>query len=57
MSVFQLPAGPLAAGAMAAAASLAQGRSQEELARMAAFFTLLGDALAAFALDAGTTGP
>lgn len=61
MSDFHLPAGSLAAGAFAAAAALAQGRSQDELARLAAFFTLMGDALAAFALDAPTeedaTGP
>ena len=33
---FSLPSGPLISGAAAAAAALAQGRSREELERMAA---------------------
>ena len=37
---FSLPSGPLISGAAAAAAALAQGRSREELERMAAFFSL-----------------
>ena len=40
---FSLPSGPLISGAAAAAAALAQGRSREELERMAAFFSLLGE--------------
>ena len=55
---FSLPSGPLISGAAAAAAAaLAQGRSQEELERMAAFFSLLGEMLDAFALDAPGEGP
>lgn len=50
---FSLPSGPLISGA-AAAAALAQGRSREELERMAAF---LGEMLDAFALDAPGEGP
>ena len=45
---FSLPSGPLISGAAAAAAALAQGRSREELERMAAFFSLLGEMLDAF---------
>ena len=51
---FSLPSGPLISGAAAAAAALAQGRSREELERMAAF---LGEMLDAFALDAPGEGP
>ena len=54
---FSLPSGPLISGAAAAAAVLAQGRSREELERMAAFFSLLGEMLDAFALDASGEGP
>ena len=55
---FSLPSGPLISGAAAAApAALAQGRSREELERMAAFFSLLGEMLDAFALDAPGEGP
>ena len=55
---FSLPSGPLISGAGApAAAALAQGRSREELERMAAFFSLLGEMLDAFALDAPGEGP
>lgn len=53
---FSLPSGPLISGAAAAAAALAQGRSREELERMAAFFSLLGEMLDAFALDAPRGG-
>lgn len=53
---FSLPSGPLISGAAAAAAALAQGRSREELERMAAFFSLLGEMLDAFALDAPGEG-
>lgn len=51
---FSLPSGPLISGAAAAAAALAQGRSRE---RMAAFFSLLGEMLDDFALDAPGEGP
>lgn len=54
---FSLPSGPLISGAAAAAAALAHGRSREELERMAAFFSLLGEMLDAFALDAPGEGP
>ena len=52
-----MPAGPMASGALAAAAALARGRSQDELARMAAFFTALGALLALFALAAPGGSP
>ena len=54
---FSLPSGPLISGAAAATAALAQGRSREELERMAAFFSLLGEMLDTFALDAPGEGP
>ena len=57
MSSFSLPSGPLISGAVASAAALAQGRSREELERMAAYFSILGELLDAFALDAPGTGP
>ena len=41
-----------AAAAAGMAASLARGLTQEELSRLAAFFTVLGDLLALYALDA-----
>lgn len=54
LSVFHRWAGSDAAAAAAAgtAASLARGLTQEELSRLAAFFTVLGDLLALYALDA-----
>ncbi|MBS7218271.1 MAG: hypothetical protein KH028_02505 [Oscillospiraceae bacterium] len=54
LSVFHRWAGSDAAAAAAAgtAASLARGLNQEELNRLAAFFTVLGDLLALYALDA-----
>ena len=57
MSSFSLPSGPLISGAVASAAALAQGRSREELERMAAFFSLRGEMLDAFALVAPGEGP
>ena len=54
---FPPPPGPLISGAQPPAAALAQGRSREELERMAAFFSLLGEMLDAFALDAPGEGP
>lgn len=42
--------GELLMAANAAAVVLAQGRSKEEITRMAAFFTIIGDALALLAL-------
>ena len=54
LSCFHRWAGSDAAAAAAAgmAASLARGLTQEELSRLAAFFTVLGDLLALYALDA-----
>lgn len=54
LSVFHHWAGSdaTAAGAAGIAASLARGLTQEELNRLAAFFTVLGDLLALYALDA-----
>ena len=45
--------GQLFAAATALSSALAQGKSHEELARLAAFFTLVGDTLALFALQPG----
>lgn len=52
--MFSLPcadSGQLFAAATALSAALAQGKSPEELSRLAAFFTLVGDTLALFALQ------
>lgn len=38
--------------AVTAAVALAQGRTEEEITRMAMFFTVLGDSLALLPLDA-----
>lgn len=38
--------------AVTAAVALAQGRTEDEITRMAMFFTVLGDSLALLALDA-----
>ncbi len=43
----------LFAAATALSSALAQGKSHEELARLAAFFTLVGDTLALFSLQPG----
>lgn len=53
LSVFHRWAGSdaAAAAAVGTAASLARGLTQEELSRLAAFFTVLGDLLALYALD------
>lgn len=42
--------------AVTAAQALSKGRDSEETARLATFFTILGDTLALFALDAGDAG-
>ena len=52
---FQSNGGMLLA-ATAIAFLMAQGRSQEELAQIAAFFDVLGDALALLSLDAPEGG-
>ncbi len=44
-------AGGSLSAAMALAMALSQGKSQEELARLAAFFTLVGDTLALLSLQ------
>lgn len=51
---FALPGGnrALLSAAVLLASSLAEGRSQEELEQLAAFFTIVGDVLALLALDA-----
>lgn len=46
----------LVAGAVLLAALLAKDRGQEELGQMAAFFNVLGDILALFALGAPEDG-
>ena len=56
MSSFSLPSGSLISAAVAAAVALSQDRSREELERMAAFFSILGELLDAFALDAPGDG-
>ena len=56
MSSFSLPSVPLISAAVAAAAALAQGSSREELERMAVYFSILGELLDAFALDAPGEG-
>lgn len=56
MSSFSLTSGSLISAAVAAAAALSQDRSREELERMAAFFSILGELLDAFALDAPGDG-
>lgn len=43
--------GQLLAAATALSSALAQGKSPEELARLGAFFTLVGDTLALFSLQ------
>ena len=53
---FSLPSGPLISGAAAGAAALAQGRPPGGVEGMAAFFSLLGEMLDAFALDAPGEG-
>lgn len=42
--------GPWLTSAIALAVSLSQGRSQEQLAQLGAFFTVVGDTLALFSL-------
>lgn len=47
--------GQLFAAATALSSALAQGKNPEELARLAAFFTLVGDTLALFSLSCEQT--
>lgn len=47
-------AGQSLSSAMALSMALAQGKSQEELARLAAFFTLVGDTLALLSLQSSS---
>lgn len=43
--------------AVALSAALAQGQSQERLAKLGAFFTIVGDTLALYALEPGSMRP
>ena len=42
--------------AVALSAALAQGQSQEQLAKLGAFFTIVGDTLNLYALEPSQTG-
>lgn len=48
--------GQLFTAAAALSAALAQGKTPDQLARLAAFFTLVGDTLALFALQPEGSG-
>ena len=56
VSGFRPDSGQLIVLSSALAAMLAQGKSPEEIGRMAAFFTLLGDTLALLALQPDQDG-
>lgn len=50
-SLFNAGSGQLFALAAAFSAALAQGQSSDQLARLGAFFTIVGDTLALYSLD------
>ena len=52
-SIYNANSGELLTMAVALSAALAQGRSQAEVARLGAFFTIVGDTLNLYALEPG----
>lgn len=50
-SLHQANSGQLLTAAVAFSAALAQGQSSAQLARLGAFFTIVGDTLSLYALD------
>ena len=54
-SLYHANSGQLFALAAAFSAALAQGLSSDQLARLGAFFTIVGDALSLYALDPDQT--
>lgn len=54
-SIHSADSGQLLAMAVALSAALAQGQSQSQLARLGAFFTIVGDTLALYSLEPDQT--
>lgn len=52
-SLYNAGSGQLFALAAAFSAALAQGQGSDQLARLGAFFTIVGDTLALYSLDPG----
>lgn len=50
-SIYDANRGELLTVAVALSAALAQGKSQDQLAKLGAFFTIVGDTLSLFALQ------
>ena len=55
-SLYNANSGQLFALAAAFSAALAQGQSSDQLARLGAFFTIVGDTLALYSLDPDQAG-
>ena len=55
-SLHHANSGQLFALAAAFSAALAQGQSSDQLAKLGAFFTIVGDTLSLYALDPDQTG-
>lgn len=56
-SIYNANSGQLLTMAVAFSAALAQGQSQTQLARLGAFFTIVGDTLALYALEPNQAPP
>ena len=54
-SIYNANSGELLTMAVALSAALAQGQSQEQLAKLGAFFTIVGDTLNLYALQPSQT--
>ena len=55
-SIYNANSGQLLTMAVAFSAAVAQGQSQSQLAKLGAFFTIVGDTLALYALEPGQAG-
>lgn len=55
-TIYNANSGELLTMAVALSAALAQGQSQAQLAKLGAFFTIVGDTLSLYALEPGRAG-
>ena len=55
-TIYNANSGELLTMAVALSAALAQGQSQAQLAKLGAFFTIVGDTLSLYALEPGRVG-
>lgn len=55
-SIYNANSGELLTMAVALSAALAQGKNQTQIAKLGAFFTIVGDTLNLYALEPGPAG-